>query len=80
MASSRIAIVVRLGASGRPAALSGCRGGTAGSCPKAAEGAGNSILAAMIRIAAYSDSRREGIARLKVADIKTDPKTGVRFT
>ena len=46
---------------------------------RAAEGAGNSVLAAMIQIAAYSGSRREGIARLTVADIKTDPKTGVRF-
>jgi integrase len=46
---------------------------------RAAEAAGNTVLAAMIQIAAFSGGRREGIARLTVADIKTDPKTGVRF-
>ncbi len=40
---------------------------------------GNPAHSAMIRIAAYTGGRREGNVRLTVADIKTDPATGIRF-
>jgi site-specific recombinase XerD len=46
---------------------------------RAAETSGNEPLANMIKIAAYTGGRREGIACLKVSDIKVDPDTGVRF-
>jgi integrase len=46
---------------------------------RAAEASGNEPLANMIKIAAYTGGRREGIACLRVPDIKVDPDTGVRF-
>lgn len=46
---------------------------------QAAEASGTSVLAALIRIAAYTGGRREGIMLLKAGDIKTDPDTGIRF-
>jgi integrase len=36
-------------------------------------------LAEVIRIAAYTGARRESVVRLRLADIKTDPTTNVRF-
>jgi integrase len=44
-----------------------------------AQGQGDRYLCAMIRIAAYSGARREGIARLKVHDIRHDPGTDIDF-
>jgi integrase len=46
---------------------------------QAAEAKGNHPLADLIKIAAYTGGRREGISRLRVTDIKTDPDTKVRF-
>jgi hypothetical protein len=46
---------------------------------QAAEGAGNTALAHLIKIAAYTGGRREGIAHIRVSDVKADPKTGVPF-
>jgi integrase len=48
-------------------------------CWEAAEQRGDSALAAAIKIAAYSGARIEGVAQLRVADIRTDPDTGLRF-
>lgn len=46
---------------------------------RAADAEGNALLADLIKIAAYTGGRREGIARLKLSDLKTDPDTDVRF-
>jgi site-specific recombinase XerD len=37
------------------------------------------VLSNVVRIAAYSGARIEGIAQLKVSSIRTDPATGIRF-
>ena len=46
---------------------------------QAAEARGDAMLAALIRIAAYSGGRIESIANLTVADVRTDPDTDIRF-
>ena len=46
---------------------------------KAAEAKGDPMLAAAIRIAAYSGMRREGICTLRVSSIRRDPDTGIEF-
>lgn len=40
---------------------------------------GDTDLASAIRIAAYSGARIEGVAQLRVPDIRTDPETGIRY-
>ena len=46
---------------------------------QAAAAKGDNTLAAAIRIAAYSGARIEGVAQLRVIDIRVDPGTGIRF-
>ena len=48
-------------------------------CWMTAEQSGDAALAAAIKIAAYSGARIEGVAQLRVIDIRTDPETRIRF-
>jgi integrase len=47
-------------------------------CWEAAESRGDTALA-VIRIAAYSGARIEGVSQLRTTDIRTDPDTDIRF-
>lgn len=44
-----------------------------------AERSGSAMPTALIQIAAYSGGRHQGIARLRISNIKTDPQTGLRY-
>lgn len=48
-------------------------------CWSVADQNGDAPLAAAIRLSAYSGARIEGVAQLRICDIRVDPDTGIRF-